>query len=135
MPKINKKTESKIEKEEWSPSPAEKKAFKEMIEPFLMDKEATQVEWNGKMKDVPAHKGYKDIKGGQIRAMAAFEAVTLKEYLGRLTFAVRMEWSNKFIKTGEGVILYHKFQLLEKMYFRSLYGEQKRLEFYQENNQ
>lgn len=139
MGKIAKKKtiESEFPKEEWQPTKEEVIAFKKFIDPFIEWKEESEFEWNGKMTKVKAHHGYKgdnplDAKN---RVMNAFGAVSLTESAGRTQIAIRLhEWSNSFIKSGPDLSLYHKFDILEKIYFRSKYGEQKAMEFYQENN-
>lgn len=137
MGKISKKKSEEVsEKEEWMPSKEEQMAFKKFIEPFIEWKEESEFEWNGKMTKIKAHFGYKGSNplDAKNRVMNVFGAVSLTEHAGRTQIAIRLhEWSNTFIKSGQGLSLYHKFEILEKIYFRSKFGEQKSMEFYEEN--
>lgn len=137
MGKISKKKlDEEFVKEEWSPSKEEVASFKKFIEPYIEWKEESEFEWNGKMMKIKAHHGYKgkDPLDAKNRVMNAFGAVSLTEHAGRTSIAIRLhEWSNTFIKSGQGLSLYHKFEILEKIYFRAKFGEQKALEFHEQN--
>lgn len=122
-------------REEWIPSPAERLAFKNMMSSFIswID-EKMYPSTDGKGIKVPAHFGYTEGLEGREKAMQMFGAVSLINHAGKMRVGVRiLESFNDFIKTGHRIHLFDKFNVIEKIYFKSRFGEQKQMEFYQNN--
>ena len=128
---IKRKPKEEVQIEKWMPSPTERAKFKEFLEPYMIWKEETEFEWNGKKVKIKAHKGYKDMTDGRNEAMARFGAIVLTVHAGNPHVAVCISsFTNEFIKSGTQMILYRKYDLLEKLYFKEQFAEQKSMEFY-----
>lgn len=127
---MSKRTKQEIKEviQEWEPSIDEKRAFKTFLDSYMEDKEASEINWGGKVIKIKAHRGYKNNKETFYQAIADFGGASYKEGV----FAIKIDaYFNDFIQTGS-LNLYEKFLILEKWYFKVLYAKQKEEEHYQQ---